>query len=392
MPPPPAARRPSIGSAASRSGCSPRTSASRTAPLLAEIVAVGATHVALVVPLYQTDATAHDLGLHTRLSPTLAALAEVVARRQARRPAGDDVPDHPPLVAGSGQWRGTLAPRDRDAWFKRYGDLLGELGAVAAVTGATRLVVGSELSSLEDDLDHWRPLVERVRAIFGGKLVYSANWDHYQSTALFDLVDEEGISGYFNLRDAKRARPTTRRWTRAGGAPGSEIEAWRIGRTRPFIFTELGYRSRKGVTAAPWDEAPGGTPDLDEQRRAFASFRRVWSDAPPSSTASTSGTGTATAASGRPATRPAASRPRPKSARCSARSSLVPAHSRRDQRPDPRERRDRNRQVHRPELARAVAARREDHGNGVAAPVRQGGQPRLFREGPDDASSGPTSR
>src|SRR5262245_32982428 len=29
-------------------------------PLLAEIVAVGATHVALVVPLYQTDASSHD--------------------------------------------------------------------------------------------------------------------------------------------------------------------------------------------------------------------------------------------------------------------------------------------------------------------------------------------
>jgi hypothetical protein len=64
-------------------------------------------------------------------------------------------------------------------------------------------------------------------------------------------------------------------WRRAR----QEIEAWRVGRTHPFIFTELGYRSRKGVTAAPWDEGAGGTPDIDEQRRAFASFRRVWATA-----------------------------------------------------------------------------------------------------------------
>jgi hypothetical protein len=247
-------------------------------PLLAEIVAVGATHVALVVPLYQTDATTHDIGLHTRLSPTLGALAEVA--RAAKR-AGLQVMVFPIVrlsAPGPGQWRGTLAPRDRDAWFKRYGDLLGELAAVASVTGATRLVVGSELSSLEDDLDHWRPVVERARALFPGRLVYSANWDHYRSAALFDLVDEEGISGYFNLRDAAAAADDATLeagWRRAR----REIEAWRVGRTRPFIFTELGYRSRKGVTAAPWDEGPGGTPDIDEQRRAFAAFRRVWATA-----------------------------------------------------------------------------------------------------------------
>jgi hypothetical protein len=247
-------------------------------PLLAEIVAVGATHVALVVPLYQTDATTHDLALHTRYSPTLAALAEVA--RAAKR-AGLQVMVFPIIRLSSprpGQWRGTLAPRDRDAWFKRYGDLLGELAAVAGVTGATRLAVGSELSSLEDDLDRWRPVIERTRALFGGKLVYSANWDHYRAAALFDLCDEEGISGYFNLREA--SAPADEAALEAGWRRvRREIEAWRIGRTHPFVFTELGYRSRKGVTAAPWDEAPGGTPDSEEQRRAFAAFRRVWATA-----------------------------------------------------------------------------------------------------------------
>ena len=77
---PPPSLPPIDGNAVSRSGCSPRTSA--YGPLLAEIVAVGATHVALS-SLYQTDATTHDIGLHTRFSPTLAALAEVV--RAAKR-------------------------------------------------------------------------------------------------------------------------------------------------------------------------------------------------------------------------------------------------------------------------------------------------------------------
>jgi hypothetical protein len=249
------------------------------APLLAEIVALGATHVALVVPLYQTDGSSHDIGLDTRYSPTLDTIAETA--RAARRD-GLEVMIFPILRLSAprpGEWRGTLAPRDRDAWFRSYGDALGDLAGVAALTGAKRLVVGSELSTLDEDLPRWRPILERVRAVYSGKLVYSANWDHYQKASLFDLCDEEGISAYFNLRDAKA--PADDATLEAGWQRvRREIEAWRQGRSQPFIFTELGYRSRGGSTAAPWDEGPGGTPDLDEQRRGFAAFRRAWTGAP----------------------------------------------------------------------------------------------------------------
>jgi hypothetical protein len=243
--------------------------------LLAEIVALGATHVALVVPLYQTDGASTELGLDTRFSPTLDTVAETA--RAAKRD-GLEVMIFPIVrlsAPRAGEWRGTLAPRDRDAWFASYGERLGDLAGIAAMTGAKRLVVGSELSTLDGDLDRWRPLCEKMRAVFGGKLVYSANWDHYQKAALFDLVDEEGISGYFNLRDAKA--PDDDATAESGWRHlRQELEAWRAKRTSPFIFTELGYRSRAGATAAPWDEGPGGTPDPDEQRRGFAAFRRAW--------------------------------------------------------------------------------------------------------------------
>ena len=249
------------------------------APLLAEIVALGATHVALVVPLYQTDATSHDIGLDTRRSPALSVIADVIRAARRDRLEVMLVPIVRLSAPRAGEWRGKLAPADRAAWFRRYSDVLGELAAVGAVTGAARLAVGSELSSLDGALDHWRPLVERLRAIFSGKLVYSANWDHYRSAPLYDLVDEEGISAYFNLRDA--SAPADEAALEAGWRRvRRDIDAWRVGRTRPLIFTELGYRSRTGATAAPWDETTGGTPDADEQRRAFAAFRRVWATAP----------------------------------------------------------------------------------------------------------------
>jgi hypothetical protein len=249
--------------------------------LLAEIVAVGATHVALVVPLYQTDGGSHDLHLDTRLSPTLALVAETI--RAARRD-GLEVTLFPIVRLAAprpGEWRGTLAPRDRAAWFRRYGDVLGDLAAIAETTRASRLVVGSELSSLDgaDALDDWRALVERVRGLFGGTLVYSANWDHYRDARVLDLVDEAGVTGYFNLREARE--PADDATLEAGWRRvRRDLEAWSAKRGRGFVFTELGYRSCAGATATPWDEGAHCALDAEEQRRGFAAFHKVWTGAP----------------------------------------------------------------------------------------------------------------
>ncbi|MES1172495.1 MAG: hypothetical protein ABUL77_04600 [Bacteroidota bacterium] len=249
-------------------------------PLLREIAALGATHVALIVPLYQTDGRSTDLALHTRFSPTLELIADTVRAAKRERLEVTLFPIIRLARPAPGEWRGTLAPVNRDRWFRSYGDLLGDLAAVAAQTGATRLVVGSELSTLDDDLRRWRPLLERVRAIFPGHLVYSANWDHYRDARVFDLVDEDGVVGYFSLRADPRGPATEAALEAAWRRHKEDLLRWHGDSRHPLVFTEVGYRSRVGSTASPWDELPGGTPDAEEQRRAFAAFRRVWARAP----------------------------------------------------------------------------------------------------------------
>ncbi len=284
-------------------------------PLLREIAALGASHVALVVPLYQTDGSASELFLHTRLSPTLETVADTV--RAARRldlevtlfPIVRLVHPRP------GEWRGTLAPSDRDAWFASYGQLVGDLASLATLTGASRLVVASELSTLDADLPRWQHLIALIRAVYSEALVYSCNWDHYEESELFALVDEVGITGYFGLRDANAAADVpalAARWRQIERHIEPVLARW----GKPFVFTELGYRSRAGSTTAPWDEAPGGDADVDEQQRGFEAFRLAWT-APATShpplAGSTSGIGTATAGPAPPATLPAASPPPPSS-------------------------------------------------------------------------------
>jgi hypothetical protein len=247
-------------------------------PLLKEIAELGASHVALVVPLYQEHGGSTKLGLHTRLSPSLVATAETV--RAARR-AGLEVMLFPIIrlhaPRNPNEWRGTLAPENLDAWFESYVNILGDIAAIGGVTGATRLAIGSELSSLDGDVPRWNKVIERIRSVFPGTLVYSANWDHYREAKLLDLVDEAGIVAYFELRAKDGPADVAaleKRWRELRG----EIDRWRADRRQPLVFTEVGYRSRSGASAAPWDESGGGEPDLEEQRRAFEAFRRVWTE------------------------------------------------------------------------------------------------------------------
>lgn len=250
-------------------------------PLLDEIKALGADHVELVVAWYQEDASSTEIGEHPRFTAPLSAVRQ--AMRDARA-AGLGVVLFPIVrltnPRGADEWRGTLHPRDRAAWFASYGARLAELAKLASSEHAAALSIGSELSTLdgENDRDAWRAVIARVKKRFAGPLLYSGNWDHFERVAVYEQVDLAGVCAYFALaeRDGAADDETLTRGWRDGRA---RLERFSKIVAKPLVLTEVGYRSVKGAAAAPWDEGGGGIVDLDEQRRCYAAFRRIWSDA-----------------------------------------------------------------------------------------------------------------
>lgn len=249
------------------------------AGLLKEISATGATHVSLVVPLYQHNVHSVRVRRHPRFSPSLAQVKEVMEQARAQ---GLKVLLFPILrleySLTPDEWRGSIRPRDPALWWRSYSEAMLEAARLARSGKAESLCIGSELGSMDGDAVPWKVLIRKVRKIFPGPLLYSANWDRYKHVAIWDLVDRMGISAYFQL-------------IRVGEVSGLErlIHAWRevrveVSRARakadkPLVFTEVGYHSQHGTAARPWDEAADKPLGLEEQARCYRAFVRVWQGA-----------------------------------------------------------------------------------------------------------------
>ncbi len=118
--------------------------------------------------------------------------------------------------------------------------------------------------------DEWVRLIERVRAVYSGRLTYAANFDQYQDVGFWRHLDVLSINAYFPLRSrwGPESRPEFSMLLEAGwrrilaGIVGFRKEQGLEG--LPVVFSELGYTSRQGCTLEPW--ASGGFSVVDEGR------------------------------------------------------------------------------------------------------------------------------
>lgn len=239
-----------------------------------ELAATGASHVALVTTWAQVDIHA------TRIAPGAVTIDDATLRHAVThaRARGLRVLVFPILTVtktAPGQWRGTLRPRDVDAWWPSYERFILHYAAIAADTGAEALLIGSELGTTEAWRDRWYHLISRIQRIYDGQLVYSANWDHYQHVSFWRRLDVIGVTGYFELTDQRDASEAElrRAWVRIRDTLVAFAEA----EGKPLWITEVGYTSTDGAATRPWDYHLEGPVDLEEQRRCYAAFVATWS-------------------------------------------------------------------------------------------------------------------
>lgn len=241
--------------------------------MIDEIAELGATDVEIDVMWDQGPLRSTSLRPRDGLSPSPDTLRRTL--RQAHQ-AGLRVILFPivhVVATQPGDWRGRIhfdSERERAAWWRSYGAFVGAMATLAEEMHVERLSVGSELLQLEPDRGRWEALISEVRRRYHGHLLYSANWDHFTSVSFWDLVDEIGITGYFELT----AEPTPGRddLRAAWNARLPALAAFAAQRRRGIVLTEVGYASQRGANTRPWDQERQATLDLEEQRLCYAAF------------------------------------------------------------------------------------------------------------------------
>ncbi len=201
---------------------------------------LGANTVALVPFLQQSSPVSEHMEPAADLSPQglrqAIRWAKALQMRVVLKPQM--------LVQGS--WAGAIAPADWDVWFANYGDHLEELARLAAQEEVEMLVIGTELKQSVRQ-PQWRGLIQRLRAVYPGRLSYAAHGiEGLRKVAFWEHVDMAGVTLYpilgEDVRDAeKQIRLSLQRLREA--ARGLPLPLW---------VAEVGIASRSRATRRPW--------------------------------------------------------------------------------------------------------------------------------------------
>ncbi len=165
------------------------------------------------------------------------------------------------LSTEEGSWRGEIASMresDWQVWFESYKNFMLHYAKIAEETNVEMLCVGTELTSATaTNGGMWRGVINAVRRVYKGDLIYAANWnEEYLHIRFWDALDYAGIDVYFPLSD--KVRPTYDELIEAWKRWILEIEEWQKTVNKPVVFTEAGYRSSTRPASSPWEGIPAG--------------------------------------------------------------------------------------------------------------------------------------
>lgn len=240
-----------------------------------EIAATGATHVSLIVVYFQETVTSTSIAPRKGYSPSKENIRRTVKHAKQKGLQVMLFPIVHITTRGPGDWRGKLRPDDWDLWFAAYRVFIGEMAQIAQDEQAETLVVGSEYVTTETMRDRWLKVIAHVRAIYSGKLLYSANWDHFDPVSFWDAVDLAGVTAYHKLT-ANSSDPDLLDMISAWDPVKRRLRSFQKRINKPLIVTEIGYPTLDAANAYPWDETRSVDIDLEEQRRCYEAFTRAF--------------------------------------------------------------------------------------------------------------------
>ena len=163
----------------------------------------------------------------------------------------------PHVDVEDGTWRAQIVPASPDRWFESYAAFMDHYVAIAAEKKVEMLCIGTELASMSGSqyAAQWASLIARIRSRYAGLLTYAANGvdaaDEFTSVSFWGQVDLIGADVYTPLTD--KTNPTRQElaagWRRNRNGQDMVAAFSNVQKAygKPFLFTEVGYRSGDGA-------------------------------------------------------------------------------------------------------------------------------------------------
>lgn len=154
-------------------------------------------------------------------------------------------------VANQG-WPGDydLSSEGWEAWERNYESFMLQLARICESLDIEMLCIGTEFKiAVRKRKQFWSTLIEKIRRIYSGKLVYAANWDNYANVSFWDKLDYIGIDAYHPLSGAQTPSVEALKKAWKTHLPGLKYTSKSYG--KPILFTEFGYRS---IDKAAWQQ------------------------------------------------------------------------------------------------------------------------------------------
>jgi hypothetical protein len=244
--------------------------------LLDEICALHATDIELTIEWSMKDVSSVDVMPPRDRADRDAMLDLVIDAAHERKLRVFLLPIVRLEQRSMSEWRGTIRPRDPPTWWRSYRSFILHYADLAAKKSVDLFSVGSELISMESDVESWKALIAETRKHFLGVLTYSANWDHFTELGFWSSLDVVGISAYPPLLPDESTLPDAASLDDGWHPFVDDLRRFAAARNLHYLFTEIGYPSHTEGALRPWDERPRGEPDLQLQLACYRSMFKMF--------------------------------------------------------------------------------------------------------------------
>jgi len=177
-------------------------------------------------------------------------------------------------------WRADIGfskEADWEKWFENYQKLILKYAKMAEKTKVELFCIGTELSFTTQKNSYWLNLIEKIRKIYSGKILYAANWDNFQNIQFWEQLDYIGIDAYFPL--TYKPDPTVEDLLTGWKKWKAKLNQLRKNVDKPIIFTEIGYASTSHAPQTPWKGGIYGNANPEIQAKCYeAFFKAVWNE------------------------------------------------------------------------------------------------------------------